>query len=249
MLGDGPITRAYDLNAEYWISMIRAEADPYQTQITDPALLDAVAPVTGLDVLDAGCGEGYLARRLSDLGASSVVGVDTCRAFVDAAEQAATPRCRFIHADVARVPLPDASVDVVVANRLPHALTDAGARYHEFARLLRRRGRLILLGQHPCFYSARAERSPSSTGAVPVEDYFHGRIVEQHFDVASKVSPAASVQKLYSLEQYIGMVTAAGFVITGMREPRPTSAQLAEDPAWRKRFQRPLFLLVEARLD
>ncbi|MFD3702066.1 hypothetical protein ACFWUP_02855 [Nocardia sp. NPDC058658] len=73
--------------------------------------------------------------------------------------------------------------------------------------------------------------------------------MEQHFNVASQVSPAASVQKLYSLDQYIGMITAAGFVITGMREPRPSTDQLLADPQWRVRFQRPLFLLVEARLD
>jgi ubiquinone/menaquinone biosynthesis C-methylase UbiE len=249
MLGDKPITRAYDLNAEYWISMIRAGTDPYQTQITDPALLDAIGPVTGLDILDAGCGEGYLARRLIELGAGTVVGVDTCRAFIEAATHVASPRSRFVHADVAAMPLPAGSVDLVVANRLPHGLTNAGTRYHEFARLLRPRGRLIVIGQHPCFYSARAERAPSPTGGVPVEDYFGGRLVEQYFDVASKVSPAASVQKLYSLEQYLGMITTAGFVITGIREPRPTADQLRDDPQWRVRFQRPLFLLIEARLD
>ncbi len=80
-------------------------------------------------------------------------------------------------------------------------------------------------------------------------EYFAGRIVEQHFEVAGKVSPAASVQKLYSLEEYIGMITAAGFVITGIREPRPSPEQLRDDPQWGVRFQRPLFLLVEARLD
>ncbi|AHH21649.1 putative methyltransferase [Nocardia nova SH22a] len=245
MLGDEPITRAYDLNAQYWISVIRKGIDPYQTQITDPALLDAIGRVADLDVLDAGCGEGYLSRRLAESGAASVTGVDTCRAFIEAATQMSTPRCRFLHADVADIPLADDTVDLVVANRLPHGLSEAGARYHEFARVLRPHGRMILVGQHPCFYRSRSER----TTAIPVEDYFTGRIVEQHFDVASQISPAASVQKLYSLEQYISMITAAGFVITGIREPHPSTEQLQEDPQWRTRFQRPLFLLIETRLD
>ncbi|MEV6558550.1 class I SAM-dependent methyltransferase [Nocardia sp. NPDC051756] len=247
MLGDEPITRAYDRNAGYWISMIRASADPYQTQITDPALLDSIGQVTGLHILDAGCGEGYLARKLVDLGAAGVTGVDTCRAFIDAAIEAGTPRCQFVHADVAHLPLPDDNVDLVVVNRLPHGLTNAGLRYHEFARVLRPGGRLVIVGQHPCFYGAGAERSPAADD-LTVDSYFDSRIVRQHLDVADQISPVPSVQKLYSLEQYFGMLTTAGFVIVGLREPRPTTDQQRADPLWRTRFQRPLFLLIEAEL-
>lgn len=42
ILGDEPITQAYEQNADYWISMIRSNADPYQTLITDRALLSAI---------------------------------------------------------------------------------------------------------------------------------------------------------------------------------------------------------------
>jgi ubiquinone/menaquinone biosynthesis C-methylase UbiE len=245
-LGDEPIIRAYELNADYWISMIRSNADPYQAQITDPALLSAIGDVTGLHVLDAGCGEGYMARMLNALGAAEVVGVDTCRALIDAAIEASTPHCQFIYADVADIPLPADSIDLVVVNRLPHGLANPGQRYVEFARVLRPGGRMIIVGQHPCFYRSRAERSASSAGDFSVDDYFDGRIVEQHFDVASRISPAASVQKLYSLEQYIGMITGAGFVITGIQEPRPTPDQIRADPRWRLLFRRPLFMLVDA---
>jgi ubiquinone/menaquinone biosynthesis C-methylase UbiE len=228
--------------------MIRSNADPYQTQITDPALLGAIGDVTGLHVLDAGCGEGYLARKLDALGAANVIGIDTCRALIDAAIEVSTPRCRFIHADVADIPLPTGCIDLVVVNRLPHGLVNPGQRYAEFARLLRSGGRMIIVGQHPCFYSSRAKRSALSGGDFSVDNYFDGRIVEQHFNVASKISPAASVQKLYSLERYIGMITSAGFAITGIREPRPTPEQIRADPRWRNLFQRPLFMLVDAAI-
>jgi ubiquinone/menaquinone biosynthesis C-methylase UbiE len=229
--------------------MIRSNADPYQTQITDPALLGAIGDVTGLHVLDAGCGEGYMARKLDALGAANVIGIDTCRAFIDAAIEVSTPRCRFIHADVAEIPLPTGYIDLVVVNRLPHGLVNPGQRYVEFARLLRPGGRMVIVGQHPCFYSSRAERSVLSGGDFSVDDYFDGRVVEQHFNVASKVSPAASVQKLYSLEQYIGMITGVGFMITSIREPRPTPDQIRADPRWRLLFQRPLFMLVDAMMS
>lgn len=248
MLGDEPITRAYDINADYWISLVRSGADPYQQEITDPALLAAIGEVEGLHILDAGCGEGYLARRLEALGAAQVTGIDTCRAFIDAATAAPTQRCRFLHADVADIPLTDSSMDLVVVNRLPNGLTRPGQRYHEFARLLRPGGRLICLGQHPCFYTARSERTPSDSGDAPVAEYFDGRIVQQHFSVDGQASPAPTVQKLYSLEEYLGMITDAGFVITRIREPHPTTDQLRTDPQWGRLVQRPLFLLVEAKV-
>jgi 2-polyprenyl-3-methyl-5-hydroxy-6-metoxy-1,4-benzoquinol methylase len=52
--------------------MIRSPSDPYQTQLTDPALLEAIGDVMDLHVLDAGCGEGYLARKLDALGAEAL---------------------------------------------------------------------------------------------------------------------------------------------------------------------------------
>lgn len=248
MLGDEPVSSAYDKNSEFWITIIRDKLDPYQTLLTDPALLDLIGDCANLDVLDAGCGEGYFARRLVDLGAAHVHGVDTCRQFIDAA--AAHPEHRpesatFHHADVAALPLPDASVDLVVANRLPNGITNPGKRFHEFARVLKPTGRLILLGMHPCFYAARTERTTAD--AFSVDTYFGVRTVEQRFKVADLTSPAASVQSFYSLETYIGMITAAGFVITDLREPHPTPEQQQQNPWWNENFVRPLFLLLECR--
>ncbi|WP_369637148.1 hypothetical protein [Nocardia sp. JMUB6875] len=97
---------------------------------------------------------------------------------------------------------------------------------------------------HPCFYAARAERT-STAGELPVEDYFGTRTVEQHFNVAGRISPAASVQQFYSLEATIQMITNAGFAITDLREPHPTGEQYQQNPWWRENFVRPLFLLLD----
>lgn len=247
MLGDERVSSAYSKNSEFWITIIRDKLDPYQTLLTDPALLDTIGDCTGLEILDAGCGEGYLTRELIRRGATYVHGVDTCAEFVAAAQ--AHPEFRsesatFHHADVAALPLPDNSVDLIVANRLPNGITQPGRRYHEFARVLRPFGRMILLGMHPCFYAARAERGDGAAD-ITVDTYFGARTVEQHFNVAGKISPVPSVQQFYSLETYIGMIAAAGFVITSLREPHPTPEQRQQNPWWHENFVRPLFLLLE----
>ncbi|MBF4998201.1 class I SAM-dependent methyltransferase [Nocardia sp. BSTN01] len=247
MLGDEPISDAYAANAEFWIRIVRDDLDPYRSGLTDPALLALIGDCTGLHILDAGCGEGCLTRELTTRGAGFVHGVDTCAEFVAAAAShpAHDPaRARFRQADVAALPLPDDSVDLVVANRLPHGLSDPGRRFVEFARVVRPAGRLVMMTMHPCFYVARGERSCAGTGFT-IGDYFAGRAVQQRFEVAGTRSPAASVQALYSLETTIGMLTTAGFAITAVREPRPTDRQRRDNPWWDEHFTRPLFLLLE----
>lgn len=247
VVGDERVSAAYAANAEFWIGIVRDRVDPYQTQLTDPALLAAIGDCAGSQILDAGCGEGYLARELVRRGAQHVYGVDTSAEFVRAANDhpdAAPETSTFHHADVAALPLPDDSVDLVVANRLPNGIDAPGKRFHEFARVLRPSGRMILLGMHPCFYAARGERADGATDFA-INSYFGIRTVEQKFEVAGRTSPAASVQQFFSLEAYIHMITAAGFVITDLREPRPTDQQRRQNPWWNDNFTRPLFLLLE----
>lgn len=85
-------------------------------------------------------------------------------------------------------------------------------------------------------------------GDFAVDEYFGVRTVEQPFSVAGQRSPAASVQQFHSLEAYIGMLTAAGFVVTGLWEPHPSQAQRQQNSWWDDNFVRPLFLLVECGL-
>lgn len=245
---DERISNAYSANAEFWIRIVREDRDPFRSRLTDPALLDLIGDCSDHIVLDAGCGEGYFARELVRLGARQVHGVDTCPEFVTAActHPGHDPATATYHvADVADLPLADASVDLVVANRLPHGIDEPGRRYHEFARVLKPSGRLILLGMHPCFYVSRAERA--APGGLSLDAYFGTRTVEQRFEVQGELSPVPSVQQFYSLEAYFEFLTGAGFAVTALREPHPTREEHGSDPWWAENFPRPLFLLLECR--
>lgn len=125
MLGDERISQAYAENAEFWITVVRDRLDPFQLELTDPAILASVGDPAGLVILDAGCGEGHLVRELTAARARHVHGVDTCAEFIAAARSHPEHRAdstTFHHGDVAALPLADASVDLVVANRLPHGI-------------------------------------------------------------------------------------------------------------------------------
>ncbi|MFC0038829.1 methyltransferase domain-containing protein [Actinomadura rayongensis] len=236
----------WEANAAYWVKVIRENRDRYRTDLTDRAVMDAIGPADGCRVLDAGCGEGYLSRRLATLGAD-VVGVDAAQNLVDAASAVPVDgpgAARFLRASVDDLPLPDAAFDLVVCNHLFSHLPEPSHAINEFGRVLRPGGRLIILTLHPCFYVFDSERGASNS--VPASEYFGTRGIDQRFLVDGLESPSMITSWLRPLEHYAGTLRDAGFVLADLREPHPSPEQLRDDPWWKESFPAALFLLLIA---
>jgi 2-polyprenyl-3-methyl-5-hydroxy-6-metoxy-1,4-benzoquinol methylase len=236
----------WEANAGYWVKVIRERRDRYRTELTDKAVLDAIGPCEGQRVLDAGCGEGYLARRLASLGAD-VAGVDACQGLIDAAKSFSPGRdgsISFTCASVDAMPVGDRVFDLVVCNHLFSHLQDPARAIHEFGRVLKSGGRLVMLTLHPCFYTEHSENG--ATNSVPASRYFTSRGIDQRFMVDGFESPSMITSWLRPLEYYSGTLRDAGFVIADLREPHPTDEQLKDDPWWREGFPTALFILLVA---
>jgi SAM-dependent methyltransferase len=118
----------------------------------------------GRRVLDAACGEGYGTALLAAV-AQSAVGVDIDAAAVQRARDACRDRgnARFVEGSVAALPLPDASVDLVVSfETVEHlAAADQPRMIAEFARVLAPGGLLLLSSPNrPEYSDARNYRNP-----------------------------------------------------------------------------------------
>lgn len=118
----------------------------------------------GRRVLDAACGEGYGTALLAAV-AQSVVGVDIDAAAVQRAREACRDRgnTRFAEGSVAALPLPDASVDLVVSfETIEHlAAADQPRMIAEFARVLAPGGLLLLSSPNrPEYSDARGYSNP-----------------------------------------------------------------------------------------
>ncbi|MFV2104219.1 class I SAM-dependent methyltransferase [Micromonospora sp. LOL_024] len=109
----------------------------------------AVAPESAT-ILDVGTGPGRLLHELAggrpDL---TLAGVDPSPHMIRVAEQAAASRAlghrvRFQVADVADLPHPDGSVDVVISTLSLHHWPDLPAAATQLARVLRPGGRLMI---------------------------------------------------------------------------------------------------------
>jgi trans-aconitate methyltransferase len=110
------------------------------------SLLEWLAPRSGEQILDLGCGDGTLTRQIVDRGAV-VVGVDASADFVSAA------RKRGIDARLgdARSLAFDGEFDAVFSNAVLHWVLDADAALSGIFRALRPGGRFVAeFGGHGC---------------------------------------------------------------------------------------------------
>jgi SAM-dependent methyltransferase len=95
-----------------------------------------------LDVLEAGCGEGYGADLIADV-ARRVIGLDYDESAV-AHVRARYPRVDMRHGNLAELPLADGAVDVVVNFQVIEHLWDQGQFVAECFRVLRPGGTLLM---------------------------------------------------------------------------------------------------------
>jgi SAM-dependent methyltransferase len=84
---DALVSRRWHRHSGAWIEAVRERRIPSRVAVTDQALVDAILDYRPDTLLDLGCGEGWLARRLAPLGIA-VTGIDAAPALIDAARQA-----------------------------------------------------------------------------------------------------------------------------------------------------------------
>lgn len=95
-------------------------------------------------ILDVGCGTGRLLREARQRWPDAqLIGVDAAEGMVEVAQQL-TPDAIFHVGRAEALPLPDASIDVVLSTMSFHHWSDHVAGVGEVARVLRPGGRFIL---------------------------------------------------------------------------------------------------------
>jgi ubiquinone/menaquinone biosynthesis C-methylase UbiE len=98
-------------------------------------------------VVDVGCGWGRSLKKLRErFGAQRVIGFDIAPKMVEAARQevaAAGIEAEVVLADSSRLPLPDASVDLLFCHQTFHHLVDQQRAIAEFFRVLKPGGTLL----------------------------------------------------------------------------------------------------------
>lgn len=211
------IARSYDLNNrvhslwqdQMWRRFAVKKAVPSKTEV----------------VLDVACGTGDLSEAFARAGVEKVVGLDFTFEMLEIArhKQGVLPAARhgdritYIQGDAQRLPLADASVDIVsIAFGIRNVLDPAQA-LREFRRVLRPGGRVVILEfAEPKFAPIRWFNNLYCRRIMPVTATWIARDTSGAYKYLPK-----SVQTFVTPEQMCGMLTQTGF-----REPKSWNLSL-----------------------
>ncbi len=146
---------SYEKRAEAYVGLLREGTLGQLMSRLARRLLHLAGDVSGRKVLDAGCGEGHLARLFARHGAS-VVGVDVSPRLIEAARSHTDNRrldIRFLEADLTRgLPAYREHFDLVVANMVLDGVAEHLGFLHTVSEALAPDGRFLLSLNNP--YSA-----------------------------------------------------------------------------------------------
>jgi O-antigen biosynthesis protein len=153
----------------------------------------AAQAVRGKEVLDAGCGLGYGSATLAAAGAARVVGLDISGDAIAEATARAGGRAEFVRGDIAAIPFPDGSFDVVTCFEALEHVAGAEAALDELSRVLSRDGLLLVSSPNRAVYTPGnphhvSEFLPEELEATLDRRFANVRLYRQHPWVGSLVT-------------------------------------------------------------
>ncbi len=225
--GYGSLSEAWERNAADWARWTRVPGhDVYHDRLNWPAFRDLL-PAAGRRTLDVGCGEGRVGRALSSEG-HRVAGIDSSPTLLELAREAGGYE-ELVCGDAAALPWVEHAFDLAIAYMSLQDVDDLRAAVGEIARVVELGGRLCLAIVHPLNRPAEA-----------LADYFDEHRFAERFERDGLSMTFESIDR--PLEAYTRTLARAGFLIEELREPRPSSATLDDEPRLTKARKRPYFL-------
>ena len=197
------------------------------------AELNVLGDVSGLDMLELGCGAAEWSRGLLRAGARPV-GLDNSAARLDyarAANQEAGVDFPLVHAGAESVPLADASFDVVMCDWGAMTFADPLLTVPQAARLLRPGGLLAFSGASPLSWVAWDDDT----------DAYTDRLAAPYFGMHRVETPEGSVEFNLPIGAWIRLFREHGFVVEDLIEIRPPAGadstyRTDEETEWARRW-------------
>jgi ubiquinone/menaquinone biosynthesis C-methylase UbiE len=250
------IREQWEANAEVFADLIAGSGTPHHMHILNPCVERLLGDVSGKKLLDAGCGEGYLARQYVKKGAI-VTAVDVSELLITAARKLTVDdgaKIEYRVADVCNLdPIPDAEFDLVLSNLVLLNIPCLDDALREFYRVLRRGGHLVFSVVHPAFdfYGPgkweMGEKDPS-TGRrrgkyFKIDHYFEEREYERYWMTRKGDRFPAPISFFHrTLATYLNALSRARFRLVDFREPQP----VADDPFFDRERRIPFFAVFKA---
>ena len=208
--------------------------------LLDRAILEACGDISGLRILDSGCGEGRFCRLLIDLGAVYVLGLDTCEPMIEAARKVRSGPEEYLIADVQKMDaVGDGTFDLAISYLNQCDLPDFEANTREVFRVLKPGGRFVIANLHPMRSAAGGwlkDEAGKKLHAI-LDNYFDEG--ERHWEVWGK--PLTNFHRM--LSTYLDGYKDAGFELVRIIEPGVSREDLEEYPELADERRVPNFII------
>ncbi|MBQ8095253.1 MAG: class I SAM-dependent methyltransferase [Clostridia bacterium] len=193
--------------------------------------------LSGLKVLDLGCGYGWHCKYAVDHGALHVTGIDQSRLMIDEAiHRNPDKRIEYRVCSLLDFDYPEEAYDLVISNLVLHYVKNLDTVYERIFKTLQSGGAFLMNIEHPTFTSG-VNQQFSSDGSWPVHQYFYSGKRQTMF-LGHRVT-----KYHHTLTQILMGLIQAGFRLTAVEEAMPPETWRHAMP---EEYNRPMMLLVRA---
>jgi len=235
----------YD-DAEFFAaySALRRSVDGLDGAPEWPYLRSMLPDMSGLRVVDLGCGFGWFSRWAAQAGAASVLAIDLSEKMLGRARaDTSDTRITYRQADLDLLDLPAASFDVAYSSLALHYLVDLPRFMTTVGRAVVAGGAFVFSIEHPIY---SAPLSPGFATAPDGHEYWPlDNYMREGRRVTDWLAPGFAKQHR-TITTYLSCLKLAGFLLEHFLEWQPTTEEIAAFPDWVTDLDRPQFLLIGA---
>lgn len=206
------ISSLWDRNVEVRAEDLETGSDYTYTEVIRPWVLEQIQNISqhSDSVLDIGSGCGFLTNVIYNSGWTKVVGIDISERSIEYSRKK-YPYIKFLHQDIYEMSEEnkfDLCVAVMAVNNMPNADLFFG----KVSKCLNKYGKILLVLPHPCFWPVKHIDDPGFCYEKEAGYY-------KKFNTKGRSDYEASVLFYHrSIEQYLYLLKAHGFIVTEFEE-------------------------------
>ncbi len=254
---DEKIREQWESNAEAFSGLIDGEGTPHQKKILNPCVEKLLGDVAGKKLLDAGSGEGYLARHYAKKGAN-VTAIDLSQRLIETSEQMSENEGVTVDYRVDNVcyieSVPNDEFDIVLSNLVLLNVPRLDDAINEFHRVMKVEGILVFSIVHPAFnfYGPGSwemgEKDPDTKRReglyFKIDRYFEEEEYERSWKTRQGEKFPEPISFFHrTLSTYLNSLSSAGFRLIEFAEPLP----IDNDQFFNRERRIPFFAVFKAQ--
>lgn len=212
-----------------------------------PSLMSMLPDLTGMEILDLGCGFGEHCIKYVEMGAKSVVGIDISSKMLEVAmAENSLPEIDYICMPMEDLELLGRQFDVVISSLAMHYVKDFRAVVQNIHSILRQGGFFVFSQEHPictCYPKNHARWTKDLSGNKMFYN-LSGYGLEGERVTTWVVDGVIKYHRMFST--IVNTLCESGFVIQKVEEPMPSEQVLKDYPQYGDLLFKPNFLLIKA---